>query len=219
MQLRSLSRLALVPAAVVGLTLVVMVVAAPAAQADAGGYIQVTAGLYHTCAIQQVDSEGAAGPVQCWGDNDYGQSSPPRGVSFTQITAGDAHTCGLKADGTVQCWGSNEKLEYCNAEESGHCEYIWTGQAIPPAGVLFKQISAGAYYNCGVRADGNVQCWGYNNKGQANYQPGSFSQVAAGVDHTSRGAEHWRRRLLGQRRARENNASGRRQLRADNRRQ
>jgi len=29
------------------------------------------------------------------------------GLSFTGLTAGDAHTCGLTISGTAYCWGSN----------------------------------------------------------------------------------------------------------------
>ncbi len=122
MKLQSLGRLALLPAAVLGLALVVMVVAAPSAHAQSGGYLQVAVGLFHTCAIQMVDDSGA-GPVQCWGDNEFRQASPPSGV-FKQITAGDYHTCGIRAaDDVVQCWGSNVKFDYCDVEGGGECYY------------------------------------------------------------------------------------------------
>jgi hypothetical protein len=181
MKLRSLSRLALVPAAIVGLALVMMVVAAPAAHA-AGGYIQVTGGLFHTCAILSVDDSGA-GPVQCWGDNSFGQSAAPGG-SFKQITAGDYHTCGLKPDGSVQCWGSNEKFDFCDVEGGGQCYYDWTGQATPPTGFTAQQISAGAYYTCGVTGGGKVVCWGLNSHGEADERDGNYVEVTTGVDHT-----------------------------------
>jgi len=44
--------------------------------------------------------------VECWGDNSSGHASPPSG-SFTQISAGALHTCGLRTDGTVACWGNS----------------------------------------------------------------------------------------------------------------
>jgi alpha-tubulin suppressor-like RCC1 family protein len=165
----------------IGLALVVMVVAAPTAHA-AGGYIQVTAGLFHTCAIQQVNASGA-GPVQCWGDNFYGQASAPRGVSFTQISAGDYHTCGLKPDGSVQCWGSNEKLDFCDVNV-GECYYDFTGQATPRTGFTYQRISAGAYHTCGLTIEGNVICWGLNDKGQAGDKVGNYAEVTTGADFT-----------------------------------
>ena len=46
-----------------------------------------------------------------------GQAAPPRGERFTAISAGAAHTCGLRVDGSAVCWGNNEH-----------------GQAEPPPG-------------------------------------------------------------------------------------
>ena len=34
------------------------------------------------------------------------QATPPPGT-FTQVSAGNIHTCGIKSDGTFTCWGSN----------------------------------------------------------------------------------------------------------------
>src|SRR2546428_747815 len=60
------------------------------------------------------------GTIACWGVNDLGQSTPPAGTSFTQVTAGGFHSCAVKSDGTVSCWG-----------------YDGYGQATPPAGTTF----------------------------------------------------------------------------------
>ena len=46
------------------------------------------------------------GTVACWGDNSYGQATPPAGT-FVQVSAGDRHSCGLQSDGTVVCWGDD----------------------------------------------------------------------------------------------------------------
>ena len=75
-------------------------------------FTQVTAGAYHTCAL-----ESPGGKVLCWGLNNDGQlngapsglhkGSPP-GV-FVQISAGGYHTCGattgIPATEQVVCWG------------------------------------------------------------------------------------------------------------------
>jgi hypothetical protein len=42
--------------------------------------------------------------VSCWGYTSDGESTPPAGA-FTQISAGNYHTCGLRADGFAVCWG------------------------------------------------------------------------------------------------------------------
>ena len=64
--------------------------------------------------------------------------------TFSQVTAGYWHTCGVGTDGTLACWGRNAN-----------------GQATPPAGT-FSQVSAAYGYSCGVRTDGTLACWGWN---------------------------------------------------------
>jgi hypothetical protein len=87
--------------------------------------------------------------LACWGDNSAGQSTPPAGT-FTQVSAGYAHTCGLQSDGALACWGDNSY-----------------GQSTPPAGT-FTQVSSGDYHTCGLQSDGALVCWGDNSYGQAN---------------------------------------------------
>src|SRR2546422_418809 len=49
------------------------------------------------------------GTVVAWGDNFYGQSSLPVGLSnVVAVGAGVYHSLALKRDGTVVAWGNND---------------------------------------------------------------------------------------------------------------
>jgi alpha-tubulin suppressor-like RCC1 family protein len=111
---------------------------------------------------------------------------------FSQVSAGDAHTCGVTATGRAYCWGIN----YVGQVGDG----TTTTRTRPVAvlgGLRFKHVSAGGAYTCGVTTDERVFCWGQNDRGQlgdgttANrLTPGvvagnrRFRQVRAGVAHT-----------------------------------
>jgi uncharacterized repeat protein (TIGR01451 family) len=94
-----------------------------------------------------------------------GETQPPDGT-FTQVSGGDFHTCGIRTDGTVACWGAD-----------------WDGQSSPPSGT-FTQVSASADHTCGVRDDGTLACWGWNGYGESSPPGGTFTQVEAGTNHT-----------------------------------
>ncbi len=125
-------------------------------------------------------------------------------VTFTQVSAGSNHTCGVKIDGTIACWGSDSD-----------------GKSTPPTG-SFTQVSADLNHTCGVKIDGTIACWGDNKYGQATPPAGTFTQLDAGNYHTCgvkidgtiapgrdlypgqrglaahlRGADRWHGRLLG----------------------
>ena len=56
-------------------------------------------------------------------------------ATFTAVSSGGFHTCGLRSDGSVACWGDNRY-----------------GQATAPAGQTFTAISSGAWHTCGLRS-------------------------------------------------------------------
>ncbi len=122
-------------------------------------FASVSAGAGHTCVVR------TDGFVECWGNDEFGQATPPAG-GFASVSAGGWYTCGVRADGFVECWGDDEY-----------------GQATPPAGE-FASVSAGDYHTCGVRTDGFVECWGNDGDGQATPPAGKFVSVSAGADHT-----------------------------------
>ncbi|MFK7985210.1 MAG: RCC1 domain-containing protein [Sandaracinaceae bacterium] len=82
------------------------------------GWRKVTAGTRHTCALR----DGASGQeLYCWGDNDEGQlgvgdtmrrTEPARvptlgRLEWTDVVAGEGHTCAIRENRSLFCWGSN----------------------------------------------------------------------------------------------------------------
>ena len=121
--------------------------------------VTLSAGDLYTCGLKE------DGDAVCWGEDGYGQWSPPDG-SFTALSAGDDHTCGLGPDGSAVCWG-----------------YDHFGQSSPPDGA-FAALSAGDRHTCGLRPDGSAVCWGYDDYGQSSPPDGAFAALSAGDRHT-----------------------------------
>ena len=75
----------------------------------------------------------------------------------TNLSCGNFHCC-LLLDGVARCWGKNDN-----------------GQSSPP-GHIFKSITAGHDYTCGLLEVGTVDCWG-----NIEVEPeGEFTQIDAG---------------------------------------
>ena len=136
----------------------------------------VTAGEFHTCGLS---SNGAA---YCWGSNDHGQlgngssaafSSAPvavaGGLTFSAVSAGVDHTCGVSVSGLAYCWGWGSYAQVGDGSR--------TDSPVPMAvtgGLTFSAVSAGFTHTCAVTTDGHAYCWGLNNAGQLGN--GSFGQ-------------------------------------------
>ena len=135
--------------------------------------VAVSVGLLHICGLH------SDGRVLCWGIDFAGQLSPPEDGPFTDVAAGRFHTCALRQDGSAVCWGydlerASEAIgQPKRAEDTDHglgsLEWMFTSpRTDPPAGVKFTAITAGTFHTCGLRRDGGISCWGYNNEGQAS---------------------------------------------------
>jgi alpha-tubulin suppressor-like RCC1 family protein len=101
--------------------------------------ISSSAGAYYDLALK------ADGTVVAWGDNTWGQTEVPPGLTnVVAIAAGWYHGMALKADGTVVAWG-----------------YNWDGETDVPSGLTnVVAIAGGSFHSLAVTADGNVVVWG-----------------------------------------------------------
>ena len=79
--------------------------------------------------------------MECWGNNDFGQTDAPAG-SFRSVSAAGFHTCALRETGEITCWGTND-----------------SGQTDAPAG-SFRSVSAALFHTCALRETGEITCWG-----------------------------------------------------------
>ncbi|GAA0477208.1 hypothetical protein Aca07nite_85520 [Actinoplanes capillaceus] len=185
--------------ALIGTLTLLTATVAPATGPGPDGPARLAAGNAHTCMLD------AAGRAYCWGYNYEGQlghsgtanrSRPiavktPAGIVFTQITAGDGHTCALARDLRAYCWGDGRL---------GQLGYGGTAdRRVPTAvkGPTFTYLTAGDDHTCGLGADGRAYCWGNGEYGQLGDgrlgrrsvpgvvpAPVRFTQLSAGAADT-----------------------------------
>jgi alpha-tubulin suppressor-like RCC1 family protein len=147
---------------------------APVAVVGGLRFLQVSAGLDHTCGVT-TDNR-----AYCWGTNGSGRlgdgtttdrPSPVAvagGLKFRGVTAGHRHTCGVTTDDRAYCWGFNRDGRLGDGTTSRRL------MPVPVAGGLrFRQvntttISAGipGPHTCGTTTGDVAYCWGANGAGQ-----------------------------------------------------
>lgn len=146
---------------------------APVAVAgDTVQWATVSAGSVHTCGVS-VDAH-----LYCWGDNFFGtlgtggsQQPQPLPVEvdgahddWSAVSAGGAHTCGLRDSGHLYCWG----LDFSGQLGDGPGGDDLSPVPVEVAGGFsdWAAISAGADHTCALRESGQLYCWGRNSHGQ-----------------------------------------------------
>jgi len=106
----------------------------------------------------------------CHGGDDVVGPSP----TFTVVSAGGDHTCGLTSAGAAYCWGGNHYGQLGDGTDTSR-----TRPVPVQGGLTFKAVVAGAYYTCGLTGTGHAYCWGINRFGQLGDSSASGPETCA----------------------------------------
>jgi len=150
----------------------------------------LAAGALHTCGVK------TDGRLFCWGYGANGQlgadmsngvrdSIVQEGTASTDwvsVSAGKAHTCGVKANGKLFCWGKNNHGQIGDGSTTERRKPT----EIESGDLHWRLVSAGQEHTCGVTIDGRLFCWGNDYPGNLATQPGtsplSPNEVGPGDD-------------------------------------
>lgn len=157
------------------------------------GYSEVSVGSYHACGLSPNDV-GDVGEASCWGDDSYGEGSPPSGY-FAHVYTGYYETCGQDAAGTLSCWGTASwGMATPPAGPLGTADLGWySAYAVAADGTLsgwgfadpapegtWSQVASGEYDFCALDRDGLIDCWGVNPNGEGDAPAGEFTALSGG---------------------------------------
>ena len=169
---------------------------------------KLTAGHSHSCALRD------DGQPFCWGSSQHGRLGigeaqsdwyhfpTPHQVlhpaNVTSISAGSAHTCAIREDGSLICWGHDSYGQLGNGG-NGFWDNSPGSQLSPPLDSALDlgpnrtalEVSAGHEHTCAILDTGDVKCWGKGDRGQLGSGAGGYrysipsSVVDLGEDRTA----------------------------------
>jgi cysteine-rich repeat protein len=137
----------------------------------------VDAGRNWACAVT------LEGRLYCWGHNGYDQLGDgtrtnqewptPIGVvstTWTAVSCGFNHTCGINALGELYCWGDNESGQLGDGttidKDTPNRVGALSDWSVVSANGHITSDSVDLHYTCAVRGAGELYCWGNNYFGQ-----------------------------------------------------
>jgi alpha-tubulin suppressor-like RCC1 family protein len=132
--------------------------------------VKLASGTNHACVIQ----DNAV--IKCWGYNRNGQLGNGTrddatsakalegvtGIDFTDVSAGDRHTCAITSLGGIMCWGLNVYGQLGD----GTIELSTIPVNVIDLDQPAVQLELGDDHSCIIVADRSLRCWGSNVNGQ-----------------------------------------------------
>ncbi len=141
-----------------------------------GTFLNISTGSSHTCAtVESLSGMVLRKNVYCWGLNSNGQlgdgtttqrTTPILVGSFSYVSTGYYHTCGIGSDGKGYCWGNNSNGQLGNGSTTQSTVPVQVSSGAIPSGIALRIFSAGNSHTCGIGSDGHGYCWGYNGNGR-----------------------------------------------------
>ncbi|MGZ9108866.1 MAG: RCC1 domain-containing protein [Micavibrio sp.] len=171
----------------------------PSAVTGGATWSAISAGEHFTCGIK---TDGSA---WCWGQDTGGQlgnggvtgnqpdpSAVTGGATWSAISAGNNHSCGVRTDNSAWCWGNGSNGRLGNGATVNQPDPVTVS-----GGSTWSEVRSGFGYSCGIKTDGTLHCWGSNVSGQlgdgtltqrtapvASIAGSDWMAVSAGVAHT-----------------------------------
>ncbi|MGB2090211.1 MAG: ELWxxDGT repeat protein, partial [Candidatus Poseidoniaceae archaeon] len=142
---------------------------------------KLATGSFHTCAI--LDN----GDLKCWGRDDQGQlgdggtthsytthtTSPPAividlgtGRTAVAVDIGEKHTCAILDNGDLKCWGRDNHGALGNGGSKTDTYAPSTTAIDLGTGRTAVAVSCGIDHTCALLDNGEIKCWGLDDKGQ-----------------------------------------------------
>jgi alpha-tubulin suppressor-like RCC1 family protein len=137
---------------------------------SSNNYSYIAVGYQHSCGIL------TSGALKCWGlgangrlgQGGTGNLTTPTtvidsGTSYSKVSLGVAHSCGITTTGVLKCWGAQNNGRLGNGATA---TANITSPAIIDSGVTYSEVSAGETHTCAVTTAGVLKCFGAGANGK-----------------------------------------------------
>jgi alpha-tubulin suppressor-like RCC1 family protein len=160
----------------------------------------------------------ADGEIDCWGLNRYPNQGSglatdiaagvihghPTGYGYRDVDIAYYHACAVDQSGCIECWGDYENNYRAGNNNGGGAPGTGSGTNAHPGSCDFESVVVGENHSCGLKDDGTVHCWGWNNpSGVISDTPptmpptmtfsklSAYTNITCGVQDTNGGLHCW----------------------------